>query len=101
MEEVVIQRIRSIIKSERISISALSKMIDMPQATLNRQISGESAMTLDTFISIMNCFPKVSLAWVLRGDGAMTKGEDKANDTHTEKKFVVYVDENGFLKLKE
>lgn len=101
MEEVVIQRIRSIIKSERISISALSKMIDMPQATLNRQISGESAMTLDTFISIMNCFPKVSLSWVLRGDGAMTKEEDKANVRCDERKFVVCVDKNGFLKLEE
>lgn len=101
MEEVVIQRIRSIIKSERISISALSKMIDMPQATLNRQISGESAMTLDTFISIMNCFPKVSLAWVLRGDGAMTKEEGKSNGRCDERKFVVCVDKNGFLKLEE
>lgn len=101
MEDVIIQRIRSIIKSERISISALSKMIDMPQATLNRQISGESAMTLDTFISIMNCFPKVSLAWVLRGDGAMTKEEGKANGRCDERKFVVCVDKDGFLKLKD
>lgn len=101
MEKLVIQRIRSIIKSERISISALSKMIDMPQATLNRQISGESAMTLDTFISIMNCFPKVSLDWVLRGDGIMINGEDKANGNYTEKKFVVCVDKDGYLKLEE
>lgn len=101
MKEVVIQRIRSIIKSERISISALSKMIDMPQATLNRQISGESAMTLDTFISIMNCFPKVSLTWVLRGEGIMINGEDKANGRCDKRKFVVCVDKNGFLKLEE
>lgn len=100
MEEIVIQRIRSIIKSERISISALSKMIDMPQATLNRQISGESAMTLETFISIMNCFPKVSLSWVLRGEGTIINGEDKTNGK-TERKFVVCVDGNGYLKLEK
>lgn len=76
-------------------------MIDMPQATLNRQISGESAMTLGTFISIMNCFPKVSLAWVLRGDGAMIKEEGEANGKCNERKFVVCVDKNGFLRLEE
>ena len=97
MEEVVIQRIRSIIKSERISISALSKMIDMPQATLNRQISGESAMTLDTFISIMNCFPKVSLTWVLRGDGEMMKGTNYIPKSFDAK---IEIDNEGCLKIK-
>ena len=98
MENSVIQRIRSIIKSERISISSLSKMIDVPQPTLNRQVSGESSMTLDVFVSIMNCFPKISLDWVLRGEGNMLKGTSSANCS--EKEFVVCVDDEGFLKIK-
>ena len=96
MEDFVIQRIRSVIKSERVSISALSKMINMPQVTLNRQVSGESAMSLETFVAIMNYFPKVSLDWVIRGEG------DMMNDMSSPSrgKFVVYVDEDGYLKLK-
>lgn len=98
MESTVNNRIRSILKRERLSILALSKMINMQQVTLNRQISGESSMTLETFISIMNCFPKVSLDWILRGEGEMIKGSNSTGTTNSE--FVVYADENGFLKLK-
>lgn len=99
MIESVIQRIRTILKQKRISINALSGMIDMTQVTLNRQISGESSMTLETFILIMNKFPDVSLDWVFSGYGEMIKGKSPANSS--EKEFVVYVDENGFLKLKK
>lgn len=98
MEDVVLQRIRSIIKQKRISINALSGMIGMPQVTLNRQMSGESSMTLDTFVSIMNKFPEVPLDWVIRGEGNMMK-ENCVHEEET-REFVVYVDENGFLKLK-
>ena len=97
MESTVNNRIRSILKRERLSILALSKMINMQQVTLNRQISGESSMTLETFISIMNCFPKVSLDWVLRGEGEMMKGGET---TETRQELVIYVEEDGTLKLK-
>lgn len=97
MESTVNNRIRSILKRERLSILALSKMINMQQVTLNRQISGESSMTLETFISIMNCFPKVSLDWVLRGEGDMMK-DTESTGTHQE--LVIYVEEDGTLKLK-
>ena len=98
MEDVVLQRIRSIIKQKRISINALSGMIGMPQVTLNRQMSGESSMTLETFVSIMNKFPEVSLDWVVRGDGKMVN-ENRVSEEDA-REFVVYVDGNGFLKLK-
>ena len=97
MENSVIQRIRCIIKSERISISSLSKMIDVPQPTLHRQVSGESSMTLDVFVSIMNCFPKVSLDWVLRGKGEML---NNSISNSIEKEFVIRVDNEGYLKIK-
>ena len=83
---------------ERLSILALSKMINIPNVTLNRQISGESSMTLDTFISIMEKFPDISLDWVIRGEGSMSKAE---NSPRLEaKEFVIYVEEDGTLKLK-
>lgn len=100
MENSVIQRIRSIIKSERISISSLSKMINVPQPTLNRQVSGESSMTLDVFMSIMNCFPKVSLDWVLRGEGAMIKGESVSDGLPKSFDAKIEIGDDGCLKIK-
>lgn len=91
MKTTITQRIKELIDFKGMSINSFSKKINIVQTTLNRQISGESAMTLDTFISIMNCFPKVSLAWVLRGDGTMTKEEGKANGRCDERKFVVCI----------
>lgn len=48
------------------SITALSKLISVPQPTLNRQISGESAMTLDILYSILNYFTDISAEWLLQ-----------------------------------
>ena len=98
MENSVVQRIRIILKQKRMSINSLSGIIGMQQVTLNRQVSGESSMTLDTFVLIMNEFPDVSLDWVIRGEGDMVK--KKFYENASEKEFVVCVDENGFLKLK-
>ncbi len=100
MKEVVLQRIASVLSDKKMSITALSKLIGVPQPTLNRQISGESAMTLDILYSILNYFTDVSAEWLLRGEGEMIKGDKSAKEKFASKEFVVYVDENGFLKMK-
>jgi len=100
MKEVVLQRIASVLANKKMSITALSKLISVPQPTLNRQISGESAMTLDILYSILNYFTDVSAEWLLRGEGEMIKGDVVVKEKPAANKFVVYVDENGFLKMK-
>lgn len=98
MKSPVLQRIRIISEKYNLSITALSKKIGIAQQTLNRQITGENAMSLNTVETILGCFPEISAEWLLRGDGDMIKGS--APTESTEKEFVVCVDENGFLKLK-
>lgn len=101
MKEVVLQRITSVLANKKMSITALSKLISVPQPTLNRQISGESAMTLDVLYSILNYFTDISAEWLLRGEGEMIKGNAAVKEKSASKEFVVYVDEDGFLKLKQ
>lgn len=76
MEDAVLQRIKSLINSEGISITSLSKSIGIPQPTLNRQINGESSMNLITINSLLNYYKDVSAEWIMRGEGSMKKEED-------------------------
>lgn len=100
MKEVVLQRIASVLSDKKMSITALSKLIGVPQPTLNRQISGESAMTLDILYSILNYFTDVSAEWLLRGEGEMIIVEDKENADDLQE-LTVIVDKNGYLRLKQ
>lgn len=99
METAVIQRFKKVIEERHLSVTALGKLIGVHPSTLNRQFNGESAMTLSTIDAFLQYFGNVSAEWLLRGDGEMMKGEFHANTS--EKEFVVCVDENGFLKLKQ
>lgn len=71
MESVINERIMTLLKQKGISITALSKAINIPQATLNRQISGNSSMTANTIESILTYFEDLSAEWLLRGKGEM------------------------------
>lgn len=83
MEDAVLQRIKSLINSEGISITSLSKSIGIPQPTLNRQINGESSMNLITINSILNHYKDVSAEWIMRGEGSMKKEEDAPKISYT------------------
>lgn len=71
MENDVLQRIREVIESKRMSVTGISKAINIPQATLHKQIAGESAMTLKTLSVLLDYFEDVSAEWLLRGKGEM------------------------------
>lgn len=96
MESVIIQRFKKVTEKYNISVTALGGIIGIHPSTLNRQFSGESAMSLNTVVAFLQYFKDVSAEWLLRGEGEMTKGDPSL----LENEFVVYVDENGFVKLK-
>lgn len=99
MESEVIQRIKHVIELKGMSVTALSKKLGIVQQTLNRQISGDSAMSLLTIDKFLSCFPDVSSEWLLRGEGSMLKGGNEEKENNSGKKFVICVDDNGFLKV--
>ncbi len=101
MEDSVLQRVKEFMDRYNISVTALSKKINVAQTTLNRQIQGDGIVSLATICSILDCFKDISAEWLLRGEGTMTKEENKSNGKCDERKFVVCVDKDGFLKLEE
>lgn len=101
MEDIIIQRFKKVAEKYNLSVTALGKLIGIHPSTLNRQFSGESSMSLNTIDAFLQHFKDISAEWLLRGEGEMMKGEDKANGRCDERKFVVCVDKDGFLKLKD
>lgn len=77
MESVVKQRIKEIASFKKMSITALSKAINVPQPTLNRQINTDAPITLSNILLILNLFPDISSEWLLRGEGSMHKTENE------------------------
>lgn len=84
MENSVKQRIKEITSLKDISITALSKIIQVPQPTLNRQINTEAPMTLSNILLILNHFPDISAEWLLRGVGNMYKNAEASTDSEEE-----------------
>jgi len=71
MQSAVAQRIKKFIDSSKWTINSLSKVINVPQMTLNRQISGVSSISIDTICALLTAFPTLSAEWLLRGVGPM------------------------------
>lgn len=84
MENAVKQRIKEITSLKDISITALSKIIQVPQPTLNRQINTEAPMTLSNILLILNHFPDISAEWLLRGVGNMYNNAEASTDSEEE-----------------
>ena len=59
------------------SITALSKAINVPQPTLNRQINTDAPITLSNILLILSLFSDISAEWLLRGEGSMYKSENE------------------------
>lgn len=98
METTVIQRIKKIIDVNGMSITALSKKINIVQTTLNRQLNGDtSSIPVGTIEAILHYFPEVSAEWLLRGEGEMIKGKNSIPKSFDAK---IEIDNEGCLKIK-
>ena len=63
------QRIKEVLQKNDLSVTAFSKEVGLPQATVNRQLMEDNKVSLSTIKSFLKRFPKVSVEWLLRGVG--------------------------------
>ena len=68
------QRIKEVLQKNDLSVTAFSKEVGLPQATVNRQLMEDNKVSLSTIKSFLKRFPKVSAEWLLRGVGDMCCG---------------------------
>lgn len=71
MEVTIYQRIKCILENKSLSVNALSKQINVAQATLNPQLRGDRTLAANIVEKVLEAFPDVSAEWLMRGVGTM------------------------------
>lgn len=63
------QRIKEVLQKNDLSVTAFSKEVGLPQATVNRQLNGDVRVSVGTIKAFLLKFKNVSAEWLLRGVG--------------------------------
>jgi len=71
MENTIYQRVNDILDKKNLSANALSKILDMPQVTVNNYVSGKRKISFELIERIAQAFPDINTQWLLSGEGEM------------------------------
>lgn len=82
MEAAIYQRVKLILEDKSISVNALSKQINVAQATLNPQLRGDRTLAANIVEKILTAFPDVSAEWLMRGIGTMYSNQDADDSSY-------------------
>ena len=93
MESGVYQRVKQVIDANGISITKLSIELNIPQTTLNRQVSGVSTLSSAVVESILAYFPNLSAEWLLRGKGEMYLQTQDSKEENSSDEVEILKDE--------
>lgn len=80
-------------KSKSVTINALSTMIEVPQSTLNKQLSCKAALSADTLTALTKQFHDLSAEWLLRGTEPMTISDADSSEQTDEKLRLICIDQ--------
>ena len=82
MESTIYQRVKLVLEDKSISVNALSKQINVAQATLNPQLRGDRTLAANIVEKILTAFPDVSAEWLMRGIGTMYSNQDADDSSY-------------------
>ena len=82
MEVAIYQRVKCVLEDKSISVNALSKQINVAQATLNPQLRGDRTLAANIVEKILEAFPDVSAEWLMRGVGTMYCNQDADDSSY-------------------
>ena len=82
MEVTIYQRVKLVLEDKSISVNALSKKINVAQATLNPQLRGDRTLAANIVQKILTAFPDVSAEWLMRGEGTMYINQDADDSSY-------------------
>ena len=82
MEATIYQRVKLVLEDKSISVNALSKQINVAQATLNPQLRGDRTLAANIVEKILTAFPDVSAEWLTRGIGTMYSNQNADDSSY-------------------
>lgn len=65
-----------VLKYKGLNVNRASKILGIPQRTLNRQVNEGGNISMDLVYAILNTFTEISPAWLVTGDGNMFAGDN-------------------------
>lgn len=77
MQKTINQRLVDFIASKKQSVNSFSKLMGIPQGTLNQQANGTARVSVDTLAAIATKYPDADMRWFLTGE----KGTENAEPT--------------------
>ena len=76
------KRVIELLKYKGLNVNRASKLLGIPQRTLNRQVNECGSIGIDLLYALLDAFPDISSQWLLFGDGDILK-ESKGIDFST------------------
>ena len=76
MDNCIKDRVVAVLKHIGMNVNRASKMLGIPQRTLNRQVNEGGNISMDLVYAILNNVPEISPAWLIAGEGPMLAGEE-------------------------
>lgn len=80
----ILTRLNEVLVYSGSSVRAFAMRCNISQATLDKQLKGLRAVSLETISSILYAYPEISSEWLMRGVGPM-KTEPKENTAEMER----------------
>lgn len=84
----ILQRLKDTLQYSGLSVRAFSIKCGISQPTLDKQIKGLRAVSIETIMSVLYAFPELSSEWLMRGNGPMLKSEDNNIENERVNKLV-------------
>lgn len=77
MKDFINQRVRQVIADRKLSSVYLSKVTDLTQSTVARQITGKLNVSTELIYAILHECPDISPEWLLTGKGEMLRQDNE------------------------
>lgn len=84
----LLQRLNEVVAYSGKSIRAFAIQCGINQPTLDKQLKGTRGISIETVMSVLSAFPKVSAEWMMRGVGDMLKADSQNINTDKMMKLV-------------
>lgn len=87
MEHAVVRRIKLLFEKKNINANKFGNKNDAAIRRYQRQLKGESSLSLEFIVDIIDAFEDLSAEWLLRGEGEMfrCKAKSETEDATTQK----------------
>lgn len=69
-------RVIALLKSKSLNVNQASKLLDIPQRTLNRQVNEDGNISMELVYAILDYFTDISPKWLIMGEGGMYRSEE-------------------------